>query len=162
MGRMMRTATIEVYKFDELSDDAKERARAWWRESLDYPWWRDAEASITAFCDHFGVKITDYSIGAFESCFMDTDAKNEHFRGVRLASIARDATPTGYCLDCALWQTFCDEFKRTGSALKAFNEAVDVAIKEVRADMEYQYSDESTDEMLTINEYEFTENGKIY
>ena len=158
----MRTATVNLYQFAELSDEAKERAREWWRDGLDYPWWRDAEASIKAFCDHFGVKIKDYSIGAYEPCYLDTDAENAHFRGVRLAAFTRDAMPTGYCLDCALWQTFYDEFKRTGSALKAFNEAIDAAVKEVRDDMEYQYSDESTDEMLTINEYEFTEDGKIY
>lgn len=27
----MRTETIEIFTFDELSDDAKERAREWWR-----------------------------------------------------------------------------------------------------------------------------------
>ena len=158
----MKTATINLYQFNELSDDAKERAREWWRDSLDYPWWKESEGSFKAFCDHFGVKIKDYSIGAYEPCYLDTDAENAHFRGIRLAAFTRDAMPTGYCLDCALWQTFYDEFKRTGSALKAFNEAIEAAVKEVRDDMEYQYSDESTDEMLTINEYEFTEDGKIY
>ena len=29
----MRTETIGIYKFDELSDSAKETARQWWRES---------------------------------------------------------------------------------------------------------------------------------
>lgn len=29
-----------IYKFEELSDQAKERARDWWREgALDYDWW---------------------------------------------------------------------------------------------------------------------------
>ena len=158
----MRTATVELYQFNELSDEAKERAREWWRENLDYPWWSDAEASIRAFCDHFGVRVKDYSIGAYSPSHLDTDAENGHFRGIKLKAINREAMPTGYCLDCALWQTFYDEFKRTGSALYAFNEAIDAAVKEVREDMEYQYSDESVDEMLTINEYEFTENGKIY
>jgi len=158
----MRTATVELYQFNELSDEAKERAREWWRDGLDYPWWSDAEASIRAFCDHFGVRVKDYSIGAYSPSYLDTDAENGHFRGIKLKAINREAMPTGYCLDCALWQTFYDEFKRTGSALYAFNEAIDAAAKAVREDMEYQYSDESVDEMLTINEYEFTENGKIY
>ena len=158
----MRTATVELYQFNELSDEAKERAREWWRENLDYPWWSDAKASILEFCGHFGVMVQEYSIGAFEPAWMETNAANENFRGIKLKAINREAMPTGYCLDCALWQTFYDEFKRTGSALYAFNEAIDAAVKGVREDMEYQYSDESVDEMLTINEYEFTENGKIY
>jgi hypothetical protein len=36
----MRTATINYYKFDELSDRAKDTARDWWRQgALDYGWW---------------------------------------------------------------------------------------------------------------------------
>ena len=31
-----------------------------------------------------------------------------------------------------------------------------------REDIDYQFSNEAVDEMLTINEYEFTENGKRY
>lgn len=27
----MRTETIEIFTYDELNDDAKERARDWWR-----------------------------------------------------------------------------------------------------------------------------------
>ena len=158
----MRTATVNLYKFDELSDTAKEIAREWWRNGLDYPWWSESNDSIRAFCDHFGVTVKDYSIGAYQPSYLDTDAENSHFRGVKLKGIDRDYMPTGYCLDCALWQTFYDEFKRTGDALYAFNEAIDAAVKEIREDAEYQYTDECVDEMLTINEYEFTEDGKIY
>ena len=158
----MKTATINLYQFNELSDDAKERAREWWRDGLEYFWWDESIGSIRAFCDHFGVKIKDYSIGAYSPSYMDTDAENANFRGMRLADFTRDAMPTGYCLDCALWQTFYDEFKRTGSALKAFNEAIDAAVTEIKEDAEYQYSDECIDELLVANKYDFTENGKIY
>lgn len=36
----MRTIEKTIYKFDELSDCAKEKAREWYREGqLDYEWW---------------------------------------------------------------------------------------------------------------------------
>jgi hypothetical protein len=36
----MHTVETTVYTFDELSDDAKERAREWFRDDhLDYDWW---------------------------------------------------------------------------------------------------------------------------
>lgn len=36
----MRTEQVSIYKFDELSDDAKEKAREWYRNgALDYEWW---------------------------------------------------------------------------------------------------------------------------
>lgn len=158
----MKTVTIELYKFDELSDDAKEKAREWYKTNLDYPWLQESIGSIKAFCDHFGVSVKGYEIGAFWPSYLTTDATNSNFSGVKLKSIDRDYMPTGYCLDCALWQTFYDEFKRTGDALYAFKDAIDTAVREIVADIEYQYSDEAVDEMLTINEYEFTEDGKIY
>ena len=158
----MRQQTVNLYQFSELSEDAKENAREWYRQNLDYPWGDESMNSIKVFCDEFGASIKDYSIGAFCHSYIDTDAENANFRGLKLKTVKRDYMPTGYCLDCALWNTFYDEFKRTGDALYAFNEAIDAAVKEIREDAEYQYSDDAVDEMLTINEYEFTENGKIY
>lgn len=157
----MRTETINIYTFDELSDEAKEKARDWYRDGMEYFWWNESLESIKAFCDGYGVTVKDYSVGPFERSWITTDASNENFRGVKLRDVPRDDTPTGYCLDCStLWQTFHNEFKRTGDALRAFNEAIDAALAEIVADMEYQYTDESVDEHILINEYEFLENGE--
>lgn len=156
----MRTETINIYTFDELSDAAKEKARDWYKDGMEYFWMDESLESIKAFCDGYGVTIKDYSIGPFERSWMTTDAENANFRGVKLRDVPRDDMPTGYFLDCALWQTFHDEFKRTGDALRAFNEAIDAAVAEIVADMEYQYTDESVDENILINEYEFLKNGE--
>ena len=158
----MRTENVMLYKFYELNDAAKEKAREWYRQGLEYQWFDESIGSIKVFCDEFGVSIKDYSIGAFCHSYIDTDAENSNFRGLKLKTVKRDNMPTGYCLDCDLWETFYDEFKRTGNALYAFNEAIDVAIRSIVYDAEYQYTDESVDEMLTINGYEFTENGEIW
>ena len=156
----MRTQTINIYTFDELSDMAKEKARDWYRDSMEYFWWNESLDSIKAFADTFRVSIKDYSIGLYDHSYIDTDAENANFRGLKLKNVDREAMPTGYGLDCALWQTFHDEFKRTGDALRAFNKAIDAAVAEIVADIEYQYTDESVDENILINEYEFLENGE--
>ena len=158
----MRQQTVNLYKFNELNDAAKENAREWYRQNIAYPWFDESMYSIKAFCDEFGVTIKNYSIGAFCHSYIDTDSENSNFRGLKLKTVKRDNMPTGFCLDCDLWVTFYDEFKRTGNALYAFNDAIDNAVRSIVADAEHQYTDESVDEMLTINEYEFTENGKIY
>jgi hypothetical protein len=158
----MRTIELEVVKFEELSDSAKDNARDWYRKGNDYFWWNDALKSIEAFCSEFNVRIKDYQIGTWRPSHMDTDAENQHFRGRKLSEFNREHTPTGYCLDCTLWQTFYDTWKKTGSALKAFNEAIDAGIKDIVKDMEYLESNESIDEMLIVNGYEFYPNGKIY
>lgn len=158
----MKTVTVKLYKFSELSDDAKEIARSDYRQHVDYPWFDDALKSIKAFCDHFGVTIKDYEIGAFSPSYLTTGATNSNFRCVKLKRIDREQMPTGYCLDNVLWMSFYDEFKRTGDALYAFNQAIDDAVRDIVKDAEWNYSDECIDEMLEINEYDFTENGKLY
>lgn len=155
----MRTMTISVFQFSELSEEAKEKAREWMREGYEYPWFKESIDSVQAFCDAFGVRITDYELSDYRPSFIDTDATKENFRGVKLKSIDRDQMPTGYCLDCDLWMTFYDQFKRTGDALYAFKEAIDAAVDAIVADIRYCYTDEAIDELIEINEYEFLEDG---
>ena len=157
----MRTETIAIYKFDELPDEAaRETARQWWRGISDYLWMEESRESIDAFCSEFGVYLTSWSVGAFAPFEYATNAKNEHFRGRRLREFKRDHMPTGYCLDCSLWVTFYDEFKRTGDAKGAFDAALWEGFKDWRNDLEWQLSDEYIDEHLTANEYEFDEDGR--
>ncbi len=101
----MRTETTTIYTFDELpDDDAKERARERGRQWVsDDPAWNDESyESIEAFRKHFGVKLKEWSIGAYESLDYSTNAENSHFRGLKLSQFDRDYMPTGYCLDCDL------------------------------------------------------------
>jgi hypothetical protein len=59
-------------------------------------------------------------------------------------------------------ESFHETFKRTGDSLYAFQQALESALSAITKDIEYQFSDEAIDEMLIINEYEFTEDGKRY
>lgn len=161
---IVRTSTVTLYKFDELpSECAKERAREIGRQwvSEDPAWNTESLESVKAFCEAFGVRLTEWSIGAYCPFSFSTDAENRHFRGRKLRNFDRDHMPTGYCLDCDLWMTFYDEFKKTGDAKTAFNEALCAGFKAWRDDLEYQLDDESIDEFLTINEYEFDEYGNF-
>lgn len=160
----MRTEQITLYTFNELDDIAKERAREWWRNGFasDLAWSDESLASIKAFCTKYGVRLTDWSVGPWESPLWTIDACNDHFRGLKLRSVVREEYPTGYCLDGTLSITFHDHFKRTGNALGAFNAALDAGFIAWRNDMEYQYSDEYIDDMLICNEYEFTVDGEWY
>ncbi len=159
----METIQIDVFTFDELSDDAKEKARDWWRADCDpLAWCDESRQSIEAFCDHFGVKLESWEVRPYATPNYSTDAGNRHFRGVRLSQIDRDAMPTGYCLDATLWMTFYDEFKKTGNARAAFDLALWEAFREWRDDMEYQLSDECVDDLLIANGYRFEESGKFW
>jgi hypothetical protein len=55
------TKTVKVYQFDELSDEAKEKARGWYREGgFDYEWWDGVEDDFKTIANTIG--ITDVKI----------------------------------------------------------------------------------------------------
>lgn len=159
----MRTETIAVYTFNGLDEKAKDRARNWYSEGLEYPRYREAEESIKAFCSAFHVHVLDYEYGPFNSHnYIKTDAEPAHFRGLKLRDVDREAMRTGYCLDNTLQYAFYDAFKQTGDAFSAFKCALDAAISDIVADVEYYHSTEAIDEMLEVNGYEFTADGRVF
>lgn len=157
----MRTIELEVFKYSELTDSAKINAREWMQRG-GYVWIDEGIDSIRAFCDHFGVKLEDYSISPYAHSYIKTNAENHHFRGYTLkqADKEKDLAPTGYCLDCDLFQTMHEQMKATGCALHAFNAAIESGKRGIIADMEWQDSEEYIAEMMECNEYEFDENGR--
>lgn len=155
--------TANVYPFAELSEEAKEKALSDYRQNgFEYAWQDENMESLKAFCDLFGVSVTDWSIGTWGHSYIKTDAENSHFRGWNKAKV--NAIPeflTGYCLDCAFIETFQDQFEKTGDALYSFNEAIDAGLSEWIKDLEYQESDEYITEHLIANDYQFLENGRM-
>lgn len=159
----METVQIEVFTFDELSERAKETARQWWCSDCEPLAWSDESlGSIKDFCEHFGVTLKDWDVRPYGCPSYSTNAENRHFRGLRLSQVDKNAMPTGYCLDTTLWVTFYDHFEKTGDAKGAFDAALWEAFKEWRNDMEYQLSDECVDDLLIVNGYTFTEDGKFW
>ena len=158
----MRQETIDIFRFEELSEDAKEKARQWYRQGMEYHWMDESRESIERFCEEFGVTLRDWEVSTWRPFHYSTDAENRHFRGRKLREFSRDYMPTGYCLDCSMWVTFYDEFKRTGDAKHAFNLAIYQGFRDWCNDMVSQETDEYIDENITANEYEFTEDGERY
>jgi hypothetical protein len=158
----MQVIETTVYSFDELSDKAKEKARDQHRANSDFLWSDECADSIKTFCQHFGIKLIYWDVAPYSSPDYSAEYFNSHFRGLKLRDFKRDHMPTGYYLDCDLWMTFYDEFKRTSSAKKAFDKALYAGFIAFRNDLEAQLSDEYIDEHLTINEYQYTETGKLF
>ena len=157
----MQVVELQIFNFHELDDQAKNKAREWHRCSIEYPWYDEAKDSLKAFCDHFNVTVKDWSLGDMRG-YVKTDAEQRHFRGIKLSEQDKDAMPTGLWLDCELFQHFYDEFKRTGDAKAAFDDALHNFVKAVANDVEYFYSNESVDEHIETNMWTFTEEGKYY
>lgn len=154
----MKEVLIKLYGFEELEDSAKEKAREWWRNGDCFAWDSESRASIYAFANHFNVKLNDWSV---DDCtyYYRTDADNANFRGMKLTDFKRDHQPTGYVLDCYIWEAFFDAFKATGDAKHAFYEGLDAGFRGWRDDMAWQLSDEYIEELLISNDYEFIKDG---
>jgi len=157
----MRTIEIDIFKYSELTDSAKASAREWLQRG-GYVWIDESIDSIRAFCDHFGVKLEGYYLSPYAHSYIETSADNSNFRRYTLKQSEEEKglTPTGYCLDCDLFETMHKRMKETGCALIAFNDAIEAGKRGIIADMEYQDSEEYISEMMEINDYEFKENGK--
>lgn len=60
---MPETIEIQVYAFDELESEAKDRARAWFREgALDDDWHASVYEDFGRICDLLGVELTTSSV----------------------------------------------------------------------------------------------------
>lgn len=176
----MRKVEIEVFEFDELNDEAKEKARGWFRKISDYPWTVENEKSLKAFCDLFGVSVPEYSYGidcrdfiAAKSFFSEMDNEVLILKGVKAFSWIKENVLdkiqdkqnwlTGYCMDTQLIEPF-EKYEKDSDKLliEVFEEALNGWISACKADCEFCYSDENIDDSLILNEYEFTSDGEIF
>jgi hypothetical protein len=160
----MRIKETKVYQFDELDDQAKDKAREWYRGAgLDYEWWdttyEDAET--------VGLKITSFDLQGL--------AEGE-FKGTPLETIEKIKANHGET--CETYKTALRYEKPLRDALAHFDESLDAEneyentahefkydlLEDYRIlleqELEYLYSDESVDENIRANEYEFTVDGK--
>jgi len=86
----METKSYNVYKYSELSDDAKESAIEQFRTDMDYPWNTENVATLDAFCDIFGITCNDWSYGGCNSYINANTmpgfdySEVEEFTGIRL------------------------------------------------------------------------------
>lgn len=59
---------VTVYQFDELSDDAKEKAREWYRQGcFDYEWWDCVYEDAKRMAGILGITISNIYFSGFSS-----------------------------------------------------------------------------------------------
>lgn len=157
----MRNAQIKVYSYAELSEDAKDTAKNY--INSEHFWGAECIDSIKSFASQFKVMILSYKYGAFDIAEISHNAENSNFRRFTLKDAEKlPEYPTGYYLDYNIREKFISEFKRTGNARIAFDNAMDYAIKECRSEWESQFDDGIMADYCELNDYEFTANGKLF
>lgn len=179
----MREETITIYKFSELSDEAKQVAIDSWREQgHEYVWGSEAIETMKKFAEEFNIYVEDWQIGSarhgsYIHFSVETVQMGEtEMLGIRVFKYLQnnyqdeiksfeDASATGYCFDCDIIQPMLDFMKRPDRAItlhEIFEECFDAFIEAWVVDCEYQDSDEAISETIEINDYEFTKDGEVY
>ena len=64
---MPRQTIVTLYKFEELSEKAQDKAIRLWRNTADYSWQKENVDSLNAFAKAFDITITEWSYGSRSS-----------------------------------------------------------------------------------------------
>lgn len=166
----MRIAEVKVYKFDELSDKAKEKAiRKLYDINVDYDW----QETTYEDADRVALKITSFSLdrnrhakGNFIDYAVDTARKILEEHGNKCET---------YKTATIFLQKIKDKEKEVGDDeyyvieeecakieeefLKSILEDYSIILQK---EYEYQTSEKAIIETIKANEYEFTEDGKMF
>ncbi len=143
----MEVIQIEVFEFDELSDAAKDKARAWYAEfALDYEWWD----SVYEDAENIGLKITGHG------------DHNVQGRFVMSATDTANLILSEYGNSCGTSRSaerFLDDVTDEAEFLRDLCEDYRIMLNN---EAEYLTSNESVDEAIRANEYTFTADGKRF
>lgn len=156
----MKILQIKVYEFSELSEDAKEKAREWFREGYSFETWWEGVYEDAA---NIGIKITSFNLD-----------RNRHAEGIftENAETVASAIIENHGKDCETYKT-AKAFQyaitvHSSNMEEVIEDAEEEFLKSLLEDYsiilqhEYEYllSNESVDENIQANEYTFTETGK--
>lgn len=199
----MRTIQVKLYRFEELDQEAQEKAvEDYLNEGDFYHWGDDDRETLKAFTDAFPVEVTDWEYGYHNyinyRLGYPTHPDVWEFTGVRLLKYLinnhwRDLfkpkfighlkgrekfTPvyskcqwdnccvlTGYCVDDDTLQPLYDFLKKPDEHTTLEDLLYDCLqswVYACRGEYEACQSFENVAEILSINEYWFTENGEFH
>lgn len=164
----MRQETINVYKFEELSDTAKEKAISHYQDiNVNFEWWD----SVYSDAKDIGLIITSFDLD-----------RNRHAKGEfsvfpmvcvrRILKEHGEQTPTyklakEFVKEYDLIASNKDEkgdYETNNTILELESEFLIHLLGEysllLQKEYEYLCSEESIEETIKLNEYEFLEDGK--
>ena len=188
---MSTVISTEVFKFDELSDDAKEKARHWYREASEGDNYF-AECTIKEvkgeIGQYLGFTVKDVFFSGFWSqgdgaCIVGTwraadvqAAKLQQFapRDKALAKIRKDmrafarahrgntASITSYGNYCNSGSVNIEADQDTDTFAEIARSFMDWIYRQLEDNYNWENSDEQVDENICANEYTFTAEGKRF
>lgn len=183
----MRTIKINLYSFNELSEEAKQKAVKNNAATHEYFWAYDAIKSLRAFINHFEAKLKNYSIDFYSASYSyielnsvynasDFESEEEYLNFIdeklfELGSYNKETYKgngecklTGVCFDECLIDGFRISYLKEGERdlKQLLNNGFNEWLAACKKDYEYQISSEGFSDYCESNELEFLETGEIY
>lgn len=166
--------TRNLYKFDELSDEAKEKAiENMYNINVDYEWWEN----VYEDAENIGLKITEFDIdrGSYAHGNFTLSAEEVAANIIRDHGEACETYKTAENFlkehDPVYADYMNEESKNYESResedklQKMENEFLKSLLEDYRITLSHEYdyltSEEAIRETIEANEYEFTEDGKL-
>lgn len=166
----MRTVEVKLYQYNELSEEAKEKAREWYREGNEYPFlYEYMQERLAELFEEY--KITDkgtelhYSLSYCQGdgASFTGDIEWKAWR----ATIGKNSWGTHYehsksvdVKELNSLKTDKDAPDETWAKLQSIVEEIGDKLASDGYDyIEYEDSDENVAELIEANEYEFLEDG---
>ncbi len=161
----MRTQRVKIYKFDELSEEAKKVAINSFRDfNVDHDWWNFTYEDAA----QIGLKITEFDIyqGSCKGEFLEyAHAVAEKIKENHGEQTETYKTAVNYLVKLAeVMEKFKDdddyELIIETEAEEFLKSLCKNYLKILSGEYEYLTGDEAVIESIRSNEYEFTANGK--
>ncbi|MAG77177.1 MAG: hypothetical protein CL811_10515 [Colwelliaceae bacterium] len=164
----MRTKTINVYKYEELSEKAKEKALDWYRETNDYPFlYENLEEDLKIVLKDSKIRIVSdfklfYSlshcqgdglcfVGVFDwkhyKVYIEHIGNYYHSNSVKIVIETRfgnEAKEEVYKKFTEMYKELCDGLEKRG-----YDE------------IDWEDSEDTIKDTFECSEYEFDENGEV-
>jgi len=158
----MKTILINLYEYDELSEEARERAIEKLCDiNIDHEWWD----YVYDDAENIGLKITGFDIDRRSYCEGDFIEYPEEVARLIIENHGEscETYKTAKAFLGAIKDIDLDEDDMPEEEINEFKRSLleDYRIM-LQHEYEYKTSTEAIEETIRINEYQFTEDGSIF
>jgi len=163
----------KVYPYEELSDEAKQKAIESFAEiNVNYEWW----GCVFEDAEQVGIILTEFNIGRGSCCRGDFILDAEDVANAIVEQHGESCetykTATEFLAKYEEWMKLDEGADEDGehidtTAIEDLEGEFEYSILEdyriiLQKEYEYLTSDKAIVETIEINEYEFTEDGRLY
>jgi len=158
----MKQITINAYSFNELEGKAKDKARDYYYQNINYFWGDEHIEGVKRFLELFNVSLVNWAYDEYHADF-ETNIDACKFQGLskkRVNALIKSFN-VSYCADETLVVAFNESYSEHGSIKLAIEYALQQSGNDLKTDIAYHYTDEYMNQYFEANEYLFTIDGKV-